>query len=286
MSDLISIAIDNFGRSYMLPFLIKCYERQSRRAYEEGEYEIELVIVDDHSQDHFVRFLRLALDIINPPFKVRAFQTNQSMTYNPGLPLNIAVKKSEGDLILLNHSDLFPHPKECLDNIWKWHSKHPDTILVPTFIFKFDEMEEFASPLPNGLSLPKWMFEKVGGYDERFYGGPSVDADLIYRLRNQFFDKWFWDRSNPNLQFLHIGTIAHVPPRMRTAPWRKDLIYYPIIETTEEGDVREAKTITKEEFCLQELHNYNNNLCRANIANPIVNENGWGELDTLEEIKL
>ena len=111
---MISIIVDNYKRSYFLPFLIQAYNEKVDLAPE----EVEMLIVDDDSGDSFEGFLRLALEDIRPWFKVRAFQTHKVVTYNQCLPVNCMVKRARGEILILNHSDVFPCTRFTLKKIW------------------------------------------------------------------------------------------------------------------------------------------------------------------------
>lgn len=259
---MISIIVDNYKRSYLLPLLIQTYNRQGF-----NDDEVEMVIVDDYSNDHFEEFLKLAIEEHAPWFKVRALQTHKVVTYNQCLPVNVAVKKSHGDIIILNHSDVVPCRIDTLKRIWDGQQREGGAILFPRFIMNIRHFKEHGGPLINGLSMPKSMFMEIRGFDEKFYGGPSEDIDFIKRLRRKFEGKFVTDRE---ILYLHLFPIAEVPPRMREAPWKPDL------------------GVEKEDFNLKWIDKYNNDLVNINAQSPLelVNHSSWGELDTLEEIEL
>lgn len=260
---MISIIVDNYKRSYLLPLLIQAYNRQ---VWFKKIDDVEMVIVDDNSEDYFEEFLRLAIKAHKPWFEIRAFQTHKCVTYNQCLPVNIAVKKCRGDIIILNHSDVIPcckPPRITLHQIWE-KQKESGKFLIPMFIMNLCQWREHGGPLINGASMPKRMFEEVHGFDERFYGSPSEDIDLMFRLERKFGLV-----KAPDILFVHIHPSAEVPPRLRKAPWKPRL------------------GIKKEEFNEARLREYNNNLVNENaLKGPVVNPDGWGELDTLEELDL
>ncbi len=293
---MVSVVVDNYNRSDLLPFLIRCYMWQRAYICPEDLWPMEMVIVDDDSNDHFEDYLRLAIDTLKPDFPIRAFETHKSVTFNPTLPLNIGVKQAKGDLIVLNHSDVFPLNGHMLHHMWRYHQEHQWCALVSDFLMFWPNLTSFGSPTPNGLSLPKALFERVHGYDEGFYGGPSSDFDVVVRIGRQisidedsnlqgqpnhplhYSYTWVWDEENPSVigssskdvVFAHMGhLIGRITQRMDNAPW-KPMLGYP-----------------KEEHSVERLSRYNNDRCTDNgNRNPCVNPSGWGELDTLEEIKL
>lgn len=286
---MISIVVDNYNRSDLLPFLIRCHMWQRAYIPPKDLWPMEMVIVDDDSNDHFEDYLRLAIETLKPDFPIRAFETHKTVTFNPTLPLNIGVKQAKGDLIVLNHSDIFPLNGYAVQHIWQHHQEHPWCALVSDCKMHWPNLLSFGSPTPNGLSLPKALFEKVHGYDEGFYGGPSSDFDVVVRIGRQisidedtekkhqpghplhYSYTWIRDENNPKpVVFAHMGhLIGKIRQRMNHAPWKPELEY------------------PKGEHSVERLYKYNNDRCAWNgNQDPCVNPDGWGELDTLEEIKL
>lgn len=257
---MISIIVDNYNRSYLLPLVM--------RAYRQCSYDdVEMVIVDDASdpRDHFVEYLKLGLDTIKPPYEVRAFETHKSVTMNVGGAINVGVKQSRGDLLILNHSDTIPLNNGVLDMTWKKHQERDWMVLYPvtiscmawhkgkptidvqskTFIVNFARIWE----LPSSCSMPRKMYYALGGHDEEFIGSTSVDTDLALRIRTMVKKGEWFMKKDPNVIYLHLDP-ASVGCRSSEKNPRNDQL---VLEHQQKGMVR-------------------------------VNPNGWGEIDTLEEV--
>jgi len=274
---VISILVDNYKRSYLLPFIIQAYNKDYPV---ETPLKCEMICVDDNSNDNFVEFLELAVKNIKPKFDIRGYQTHKPTTYNPAKALNIAFKQSLGEIIILNHSDILPNSKHILQNILKEFTIEgslldnvlpnnglPD-IIVPHFIFEMNTLITYTGMLNNGTVMKRKNYEELHGHDERFLGGPSVDFDLMNRAKDMKF-KIRWLKEDKKISYLHIGHIADAGIRFRDTPpeWRAQLNY------------------SKEEHSYKRLLEYNNGLASIGGHRHWINSNQeWGTLDTLEQV--
>jgi hypothetical protein len=251
---LISIIVDNYNRSYLLPLVMQAYTRENFT-----KSPVEMIIVDDDSEphDHFVDYLRLGLDTIKPWFRVRAFETHHSYM-NVGRTLNVGVKQSEGDIIIFNHSDMVPLHPNNLELVWKNHQETDWLYLTPTLLgskprvnLPPDKLQMIGHVLPAGASMPRKLFDKAGGFDERFRGYGPVDTDLAHRIYYGQGEMGCSHRKSDEIIYLHLE-MAHVPVRSG------------------------------------ELNPKNNELLRENMSKRrwSVNPDGWGDCETLEEVEL
>lgn len=222
---MISIIVDNYNRAYLLPFLMKCYAREDFTGT-----EVEMVIVDDASdpEDNFVEFLKLGLEIVKPWFKVRAFRIPVSTNFNCGRTFNVAAKQSEGDILLMCPPDMVPVNPKTLSII---HREHEETELLYLTSRVLVAKGLVNTPLhylgknqPGGASMPKSMYDAIGGFDERFIGYGYVDAEFMYRLINYApREEMGWtNKQSEELVFVHLDQ-TKVPVR-RENPIHDELI--------------------------------------------------------------
>lgn len=216
--------VDNYNRSYLLPLLMKCYARENFT-----ETPVEMVIVDDASdqEDHFTEYLRLGLEIVKPWFKVRAFRIPVSTNFNAGKTLNVAVKQSEGDLLILQPIDMLPFNPKTLSIVHREHEETKMLYLTSRVLIGKNIVErpplELGEHQFGGASLPKSMFDEMGGFEERLIGYGNVDADFVNRMMYNVPKTWGWTyKHTEELVFIHMDQ-AKIPIR-RDNPMRDEIL--------------------------------------------------------------
>jgi len=243
---MISIIIDNHNRSYLLPLIMKAYSRDTVD-------DAEMIIVDDSSApcDHFEEYLKLGLDTIKPSFRVRAFQMPlECSNMNVGRTLNIGVKQSRGDLLIINHSDMIPLNRDVLSQTKEEHQKVDGLYLTSNLVTVDHTMREHKGwHLTPGASMPRKMFDTVGGFDERFKGYGPVEPDFAWRIIYAPEEYGFTHKQSDGITFLHFK-MARIPIRG--------------------GAPNPA----------------NDELVLGNRGKVRVNPDGWGICDGLEEVKI
>jgi hypothetical protein len=174
----ISIIVDNFDRSYLLPLLMKSYAREPFR-----QCSVEMVIVDDASgpEDHFKENVKMAVERIKPWFEVRAYRIPKSTHFNGGRTLNVAARQSRGQILIINPPDVIPLTPGFLEKIYTGHTQVDWLYLCPLFL-RSDDLTQIGEYLLGGASLPKKMFDHLGGFDEKFIGYGNVDGDFMNRI--------------------------------------------------------------------------------------------------------
>lgn len=220
---MISIIVDNYNRSYLLPLLMKCYARETFT-----ETPVEMMIVDDASDpdDHFEEYVKLGLEIVKPWFKVRAFRIPVSTNFNAGRTWNVAARQSEGDLLLITPPDMIPMNPETLSIIHREHEETKLLYLTSRVIIGKRLVDKIPRELgehqPGGASLPKSMYDEMGGFEERFIGYGHIDTDFIYRImyHGPMGRGWTYKHTE-ELVFIHLDQ-TKIPVR-RENP-RKDEI--------------------------------------------------------------
>lgn len=234
---MISIVVPNYNHSFLLPMLMRSYN-----AYPFKDDEVEMVIVDDCSEDPFLEMLKLSLKYVKPWFTVKAFETNQR-TYNPCKPLNIGVKKSSGSIVLLNSMDIVP-TTNVLPTIFKAHQTTSNLYLMPKLYINMccTEWQETCAC----VSLTRKTYDSLGGWDERYKCVGMEDVDFLWRVK----ESGCVVKRESDMVYMHIN-VMEVPKIYRMKEHEE--IFH---------DTHHIKKITR------------------------VNPNGWGEMDTLTEIKV
>jgi len=249
---VISIIIDNYNRSYLLSLIMKAYSR------DQVDEDVEMIIVDDSSDthDHFIDYLKIGLDAVRPWFKVKAFKMPfECSNMNVGRTLNIGVKQSQGDLLILNHSDMIPLNRDVLKLVREEHQKEDWLYLTSRFISVDYPMRDVIKPeerdwvLTPGSSMPRKLFDAVGGFDERFRGYGPVEPDLAWRIIYAPKEHGFTHKRSKEITFLHFK-MAKIPIRSG--------------EPSPEND----------------------KLALENRGRVRVNPDGWGSCENLERVEL
>lgn len=215
--DMISILVNNYDRSYLLPLVMKSYAREPFR-----QLPVEMVIVDDASnpEDRFKENVKMAVERIKPWYDVRAYRIPVSTHFNGGRTLNVAARQSRGKILLINPSDIIPLSPDILDKIHTRHSQL-DWLYLCSLFFCSEYQNQGGEYLIGGASLPKKMFDYLGGFDEKFVGYGNVDADFMYRIYHYAPLKGLnWtSRIDKDLVFLHLK-MTSVPMRFENPTLR------------------------------------------------------------------
>lgn len=203
---MISIIVNNYNRSYLLPLIMKAY------TYQATPVPAEMIIVDDESdpQDHYWEYVKMGIDMIRPHFKVRAFRAYN--TNRNSSTLNIGVKNSVGDVLVLNYSDVVPVSPGILEKIASKHKEIPNLYLTPKVVCTHPEFPILGKYTPLGSSISRELFYKVGGFDERFKGYGPVDVDFSYRLIHGMKDLGCQWAEAQDIAYMHIEQ-AKIPIR-------------------------------------------------------------------------
>ena len=173
----ISRLVDNFNRSYLLPLLMKSY------ASESFKHSLEMVIVDDESgpEDHFKENVKMAVERVKPWFDVRAYRIPKSTHFNGGRTLNVAAKQSRGQILVFNPPDIIPLTTGFLEKIYTEHSQADWLYFCPRLL-RSSNLGQIGEFLIGGASIPRKMFDHLGGFDEKFVGYGCIDVDFMYRI--------------------------------------------------------------------------------------------------------
>lgn len=257
---LISVIVHNWCRSFLLPLFIKSYCRQDFK-----DVTLEMIIIDDNSptEDNFEQYLRLALNTVdikdNLWFRIHAFR-NKHSTMNSGWSANVGVKQSRGDILIFNHTDIFPMHKNTLGLICNRHQEYnagnkdnPNMLFLTSATLtndKTDFIPDCNGGTPWACAISRKLFYKIGGFDERFQGYGHEDADFGWRLIYGQKELGCTHIYDPNIVFVHLQQSNMISRPPASNPKNSDVV---------------NENITKN-------HRW------------VVNPNGWGNSNKLEEI--
>lgn len=155
------------------------------RALENQPGAFEVIVVADGCTDDTLEFLQQ----YKPPFALRFLEIT------PGLGAanarNRGAGMARGDVLLFSDDDVIPQPG-WIEAHQKAHTR-PRTVAVGRLelppALRGTGAAELKGPRAfwwnitgNNTSLPRALFEEVGGYDPAFSGYGGEDPDLGYRL--------------------------------------------------------------------------------------------------------
>jgi glycosyltransferase involved in cell wall biosynthesis len=149
---------------------------------------IELIVVDDGSKDNTVPIVK---SITDPRLKLICHETNRKL---PGA-LNTGFARSSGAYLTWTSDDNYYAPS-AIAEMASFLETHPDTDLVFTNHYEINECGEVIAEIKAGPfeKMTQWccgtggflyrrcVYEKLGGYDERF----PLAQDYDYWLRAYF----------------------------------------------------------------------------------------------------
>lgn len=213
----------------------------------------ELVVCDDGSTDNILGELKKYSAKI--PFRLVEFireefeQKTGLKKYhnNPSVTNNVAFRHSKGDLIFLQGNEVIPFVN-CYDDMIgaipddPYYIVFSTTFDVPAFYLNLlddygDNLEQrlvdacrqyplqsksYRSDVTNYLSLcPRVLWEKLGGYDELYYGGIAAeDSDFVRRARVLKANLFVHDAIS--LHQFHGGkTCYYEPQEISTENWKE-----------------------------------------------------------------
>ena len=164
--------------------------------------QIELIVVDDCSPVP-------AMFPAAPPIDARLYRTKVDVAWNQDFCRNLAVSQSSTEWLLLTDIDHIVPPET-------WASILADK-LNPHHIYRFSRREPDGTPYkihPNTWLMTKAMYERAGGYDERFAGYYGTDGDFRDRVQR------YAPIVQREEQIIRVGR-EHVPDASTTTLERK-----------------------------------------------------------------
>lgn len=200
----VSVVIPTFNGVLKIGYLLDALKSQSHKPD-------EVVVVIDGSWDNTEQMLRAD--------ESKTLNLSIHVIKNSGRAAarNMGVKSATGELLIFCDDDMLPHPDSIAKHV-NFHANNPDSVLGGSQFemdaksnadiqnYKAHLSQKWLSKYADGVSslntsnlfftsancsLPKKVFEQLGGFDEKLTDGE--DYDLAYRaLKNNipvYFDK-------------------------------------------------------------------------------------------------
>lgn len=167
-------------------------EKLIRSIYEQNYRPIEVVVVDDGSEDNTIKIVtNLAKELNTPNFVIVSLETEKfGPSKGPAVAKNIGIKKSSGEFIYLADADFLFIQKNFLTKLKKHLLKKPvvpfrSRVLVDNWL-EMNQLIDGGNPPYHGISYAfrRSVFDKVM-FDSNL--GVGEDTDLVAMLRKQGF---------------------------------------------------------------------------------------------------
>jgi len=116
--------------------------------------------------------------------------TNKLHWRIPGYALNIGIKRSDADIVIISCAEVF-HLDNCLEPMIDLCTHSPNTLVITegkddrngSFTeSNYDSLHDLKTELPFLMAMRREHFMAIGGYDEDFTGQSYDDDDLVERL--------------------------------------------------------------------------------------------------------
>lgn len=246
----ITVVMSNFFRSHLLFAAIGSVAIQP---FPKNLYEI-IVIDDDSDLEGCKQTVALMLEHW-PDLNIRLFETHQRTTYNLVKACNIGFKRAKGEVIVIQPSDTLLFGNYLLA-VQKHHSVNDNIALCGVDVGTATRL-----CLDVGMSIKTKTWHAIKGMDERTRGGGGGDVNYFLRL-SWAGVKFFTD---------HKMFLCHYAAREQ-AYTDKLTVADKFISGT-----KDEKGLTHNDRMYWDI---------INNKKMIVNDETWGELNTLEEIKV
>lgn len=201
---MVSLIMSSFKRALLLDFGLWSIANQSIN------YDLEIIICNDGIHDNTESICKKYSKNLNIKYIFTGQRNiNGLKSRIPGFALNIGVKQSQGEIIilscpeifhlnnsinllitpLLNNNKLLSIPREIYfddnGNTLNYLIKNKTINLPKNLLDEINKNPECkqAVQMPFFLGLYKEEFIKIGGYDEDFIGYAGDDNDLMNRLK-------------------------------------------------------------------------------------------------------
>ena len=164
--------------------------------------QIEVLIIDDKSQDKTLKKIKEIQTVLK--FKLLLYPLRKN--FGPASARNYGVKKAKGNYVLFLDSDVelakstlryafeLAKDKQVKAFTGIWHYKQKNNKFFPNFkamrdwVYWFIEREKYARYYlfsTRIAGIEKKLFQKIGGFDEKFPGPTVEDIELTYRIEKQ-----------------------------------------------------------------------------------------------------
>lgn len=192
----ISIIMSSFNRPKLLNLGLSSIVKQKI------DYSLEIIMVNDGMDDDTQKICKLYGDKLNIKYIFSGYRNVKTLvSRTPAIPLNIGIKNSEGDIIILTCPEIY-HLNDGINKIIKPLIENRNYLTIPEFIY-FDDSGKYTDDLlknlngdldkcdnnKNDVQMPflmgmwKDQIMNIGGYDEDFIGYAADDNDFVDRLK-------------------------------------------------------------------------------------------------------
>lgn len=194
------MAIDKAGVSVCMPY----YERREslrrtmeafKEIYTGAPFDIEISVVDDGSIVEPLSWQWMTQWLL--PFRFHSLPEHAEWL-NPCVPLNAAVRQATHEIILLQHPEV-THRVDCITPMLDALETKDMTVLCPVKEERPDKGNRrwvLHPSLPRRYwfcqMMPKDLYWRVGGMDERFRPGVGFEDDALEIELNRIGAKWAW----------------------------------------------------------------------------------------------
>jgi hypothetical protein len=162
--------------------------------------EFEVLVVDDGGTDpdlllllstavsHGLRIRYFRIDIHKVPFPLYQFEGRFN---DPGPALNVALRRAEGDRVVISHPEIYHCYRSNLDQMASWPLGPKDALICDVYDPSMADDPILKGMIGGGPGqrplhflgvYPKEFFCAIGGYEEEFVKGWGYqDTELVSR---------------------------------------------------------------------------------------------------------
>lgn len=196
----LSVIIPTFNRKDVLLHTLDCLMAQT------GDPEMEIIVVDDGSQDGTAEAVRA--HTTQAPYPVNILVQNNR---GPAAARNLALNVAQGELVLFLGDDIFAAP-DLVKTHLDWHAQRPEANVAilgyTTFApgmrqtalseyieragvqFAYARIQDYSNVsylyfYTSNVSLKRAFLLRGGMFDEEFRYAAYEDIELAYRLQSQ-----------------------------------------------------------------------------------------------------
>jgi hypothetical protein len=159
---------------YMNPTMLEKHWAMLRMLPLKIRDQVSVVIVDDGSPSGPA----LPTDTMPKGMSIQIYRIIQDVRWNQDAARNIGVAHVETEWVLLTDIDHIPTLEAWEQVVLRTHN--------PNYVYRFARVSAPAmdpyKPHPNSWLMTRTMYDKVGGYDERFAGLYGTDGDFRDRV--------------------------------------------------------------------------------------------------------
>jgi hypothetical protein len=192
----VSIILTSFNRSKLLNLGLSSIAKQKI------DYPLEIVVINDGMDDDTENVCDFHKNNLNIKYIFSGHRNVNGIIYRSSpIPINIGIKNSEGDIIILSCAEIF-HLNDSINKIINPLFENHNYLTIPESMY-FDNSNQYTDDLvknntstklntcelrtdyvqmPFLMGIWKQNVMDIGGYDEDLIGYASEDNDFVDRL--------------------------------------------------------------------------------------------------------